>query len=163
MPWLLASPGHQQPWYWLRRTNRSLFSMRNDFNYLSHLSVKKIYQKWKYIFMFPEINLAPQGLRTKLTTQAFAFTQYCQQPSPGLILGLHPANERCHYKISHWPGANQEPTLQPNGSPDISYMWCSCVCRNPSHASERQLVCFRLEITACACAQVCGDILPVGS
>ena len=50
--------------------------------------------------MFPEINLAPQGLRTKLTTQAFAFTQYCQQPSPGLILGLHPANERCHYKVT---------------------------------------------------------------
>ena len=32
IPWLLASPGHQQPWYWLCKTNRPLFSMRKDFN-----------------------------------------------------------------------------------------------------------------------------------
>ena len=32
MPWLLASPGHQQPWYWLCRTGRSLSYLRKDFN-----------------------------------------------------------------------------------------------------------------------------------
>ena len=30
---------------------------------------------------------------------------------PGLILGLHPANERWHNNISHWLGASQESAL----------------------------------------------------
>ena len=38
MPWLLARPGHQQPWYWLYRINGSLASTGNDFNYLHRLS-----------------------------------------------------------------------------------------------------------------------------
>ena len=36
IPWRLASLGHQQPWYWLCRINRSLSSMRKDFNCLCH-------------------------------------------------------------------------------------------------------------------------------
>ena len=41
MPWLLASPGHQQPWYCLCRIGRSLaYSMRN-FNYLCLISVEE--------------------------------------------------------------------------------------------------------------------------
>ena len=35
MPWLLASPGHQHPWYWLCRICKSLSFMRKDFNYLA--------------------------------------------------------------------------------------------------------------------------------
>ena len=31
MPWLLVSPGHQKPWYWLCRITGSLFSMRGYF------------------------------------------------------------------------------------------------------------------------------------
>ena len=34
MPWLLASPGHQQPWYWLCRISRSLSYSRRNCNYL---------------------------------------------------------------------------------------------------------------------------------
>ena len=30
MPWLLASPGHQHPWYWLNRICRSLSSVRKN-------------------------------------------------------------------------------------------------------------------------------------
>ena len=41
MPWLFASPGHQQPWYWLCKLGRSLFYMRNDFDYLCHVSVEE--------------------------------------------------------------------------------------------------------------------------
>ena len=51
MPWLLVSPGHQQPWYWLHTKNRSLSTMRNDFNYLCHVSVEK-YRKHKHISTF---------------------------------------------------------------------------------------------------------------
>ena len=39
VPWLLASPGHQQPWYWLCKISKSWSYMRNDFNYLWHVSV----------------------------------------------------------------------------------------------------------------------------
>ena len=37
MPWLLSSPGHQQPWYWLCGIGRSLSYLRKDFNYLCHI------------------------------------------------------------------------------------------------------------------------------
>ena len=41
MPWLLASPGHQQPWHWLCRIDRSLSYRRKDFNYLSLVDVEQ--------------------------------------------------------------------------------------------------------------------------
>ena len=41
MPWLLTSPGHQQPWYWLCRIGRFLFYLRKDFNYLRRINVEK--------------------------------------------------------------------------------------------------------------------------
>ena len=44
MPWLLTSPGHQQPWYWLCtwcRIERFLSYLRKDFNYLRHINVEK--------------------------------------------------------------------------------------------------------------------------
>ena len=44
MHWLLVSPSHQQPWYWLSRVNVSntfLSSMRTAFSYLCHLSLAK--------------------------------------------------------------------------------------------------------------------------
>ena len=37
----LASPGHQQLWFWLCRLGRSLSYMRKDFNYLCHVSVEE--------------------------------------------------------------------------------------------------------------------------
>ena len=40
MPWLIASPGHQQLWYWICRMKWFLSSTRKDFNYLHHLSEK---------------------------------------------------------------------------------------------------------------------------
>ena len=41
MPWLLASPEHQQPWYLLCRIGRSLYYSRRKFNYLCHISVEE--------------------------------------------------------------------------------------------------------------------------
>ena len=41
MPWLLTSPAHQQPWYWLCRIGRFLSYLRKDFNYLCHINVEK--------------------------------------------------------------------------------------------------------------------------
>ena len=41
MPWFLASPGHQHPWYWLYRIGRSLSYSRKDFNYPGHVNVEE--------------------------------------------------------------------------------------------------------------------------
>ena len=41
IPWLLTSPGHQQPWYWLCRICRSFSYLRNDFKYLCHIDVEE--------------------------------------------------------------------------------------------------------------------------
>ena len=56
MSWLLVLPGHHQPWYmyWWCRINGFLYSMRNNFNYLCHLSI----EKWNYVFMFPKDKLS---------------------------------------------------------------------------------------------------------
>ena len=40
MPWLLRSPGHQQPWYWLCRICRSWSYLRKDFKYLCHINME---------------------------------------------------------------------------------------------------------------------------
>ena len=41
MPWLLASPGHQQPWYWLCRIGRSLSYSRRNFSHLCHIGMEE--------------------------------------------------------------------------------------------------------------------------
>ena len=41
MPWLLTSPEHQQPWYWLCKIGRSLSYSRRNFNYLCLISVEE--------------------------------------------------------------------------------------------------------------------------
>ena len=40
MPWLLTSPGHQRPWYWLCRICRSWSYLRKDLKYLCHINVE---------------------------------------------------------------------------------------------------------------------------
>ena len=41
MPWLLPSPGHQKPWYWLCRIGGFLSYLRKDFKYLRRINVEK--------------------------------------------------------------------------------------------------------------------------
>ena len=62
MPWLLMSPGHQQPWYWLHRIGGSWSSMEKDFNYLRHFNVEIWYKRQIYFYMFPKINSTCHGL-----------------------------------------------------------------------------------------------------
>ena len=40
MPWLLTSPGHQQPWYWLCRICKPWSYLRKDFKYPCHINVE---------------------------------------------------------------------------------------------------------------------------
>ena len=64
MPWLLASPSHQQPWYWLCKLGRSVSAMRKDFNYLCYISVEEC----KYMFIFLLKNLACKELKDSSAT-----------------------------------------------------------------------------------------------
>ena len=41
MPWLLASPGHQQPWYWLCIVGESWSYTRKGFSHLWHVSAEE--------------------------------------------------------------------------------------------------------------------------
>ena len=41
LPWPLASPKHQEPWYWKQRINKSLCSERVDLNYLPNFCFRK--------------------------------------------------------------------------------------------------------------------------
>ena len=66
MPWLLTSPGHQQPWYWLYRICRSFPYLREDFKYQCQINVEEWHKMLKYMFMFPLKNLARKGLKSDL-------------------------------------------------------------------------------------------------
>ena len=65
MLWLLTSPGHQHPWYWLYGICRPFSYLRKDFKYLSN--VKSMWRndiKCKYMLIFPLKNLARKGLKS---------------------------------------------------------------------------------------------------
>ena len=81
MPWLLASPGHQQPWYWLCRLDRSLSYLRKDFNDLCHINVEEWHKMYIYV-MFPLKNLARKGYQLNLISHKGAISCCLpQQPS----------------------------------------------------------------------------------
>ena len=61
MPWLLTSPGHQQPWYWPWGINWSLWSMEEDLRYLRYLMLRN-YRKCKYV-VFPQPSVARKGFK----------------------------------------------------------------------------------------------------
>ena len=44
LSWLLASPGHQRPRYWLCVMGKSLSYLRKDFNHLCHINVEERYK-----------------------------------------------------------------------------------------------------------------------
>ena len=56
MPWLLTSPGHQQPWYWLCRVCSCLIWGRISTTWV--VSMWRNDTKCKYMFTFPLKNLA---------------------------------------------------------------------------------------------------------
>ena len=63
MPWLLTSPGHQQPWYWLYWICRSILTWGSVLS----TCVKSMWRndmKCKYMFMLPQKNLTSKGLKS---------------------------------------------------------------------------------------------------
>ena len=97
MPWLLTSPGHQQPWYWFCRIGRSLSYSRRNFNYPCVLLVWRNDIKCNYMFMFSLKNLARKGLtRHGLVT-----------PNGVIKHGQHSSSVTIHYLDQYWFVANQ--------------------------------------------------------
>ena len=84
MPWLLTSPTHQQPWYWLHRICRSLSYLRKNFKYLCHISMWRNDIECKYTFMFTLKNLAHKGLLTQ-----YIITQYYKQHGWQVVYRFH--------------------------------------------------------------------------
>ena len=64
MPWLLMSPGHQQPCYWLCRIGRFLSYLRKDFNNLRRINVEGDMTQNVNICLCSLKNLARKGLMT---------------------------------------------------------------------------------------------------
>ena len=56
----MTSPSHQQTWYWLYRINRSIFFSQGSISTTCVTSLSRNDRECKYIFMFPQINLAWQ-------------------------------------------------------------------------------------------------------
>ena len=82
MSWLLVSPGHQQPWYWLCRMGRSLSYLRKDFNHLCHINVEEwrkmqIYvlcSLWKYLSRKGLISIAARHSVVRATERLSVWT-----------------------------------------------------------------------------------------
>ena len=51
MPWVLMSPGHQQPWYWLYRICTSFSYLRKDFKYLCQINVEEWHKMQIYVYV----------------------------------------------------------------------------------------------------------------
>ena len=62
MPWFLASPGHQQPWYWICVINESLPSTRKYFSELHHINIEILWKIQIYTYFFSQKFLASQEL-----------------------------------------------------------------------------------------------------
>ena len=54
MPWLLASPAHQHPWYWLNIVGRPLSTLKADFSNLFNVSVEKWYELTETVYVSSE-------------------------------------------------------------------------------------------------------------
>ena len=72
MPWLLVSPGHQQPWLWICKIKRFFSSTRKEFNYQWHHNVKKL----RKIYIDDLLQDCSNSIASTLE-----LLQYCTKPS----------------------------------------------------------------------------------
>ena len=51
IPWLLTSPGHQQPWHWLHKLTMFLPSLKINFNSMQHVNFDEWYKLQIHIYV----------------------------------------------------------------------------------------------------------------
>ena len=99
MPWLLMSPGHQQPWYWLRYVEKvGSCLIWGRISTTCIISMWRNDTKCKYMFMFPLKNLARKGLNA------------CKYISLGHMLSDLDRMTSCYFKhwLSQWSHISHE-------------------------------------------------------
>ena len=79
LPWLLmlrllASPSHQQLWYWLCMVSESLSFMRTGFNYMSHLNVDEWNVNTMFLFLFIKSTHLPLDKMAAISQTIFSDT-----------------------------------------------------------------------------------------
>ena len=83
LPWLLVSPGHQQPWYWLCKIGKSWSYMRKAFSSVWSKDIK-----CRHMFMFPLKNLACKELRRIYKSPSYKYLMKHQRFTPTLYLTI---------------------------------------------------------------------------
>ena len=68
MSWILASPGCQQPWYWLHRICRSFSYLRKDFKYRCHINEDEWHKMQIYVYV-PSGKISTQRVKIVINTQ----------------------------------------------------------------------------------------------
>ena len=101
MPWLLTSPGHQQPWYWLYRIRRSFSYLRKRFRYLCEINV----EEWHKIQIY-----VPSEKFTTLRVKAKLWPPWI------MYLPFQMTFRPCHigcYRTGSWVCNHHTPPLSP--------------------------------------------------
>ena len=83
-PWLLASPGHQQPWYWPCRMGKSLSYLRKGFNHLCHISVEEWHKMYTVETLYSTIYYDKYFIKLNIdkSTQNVALWTHKRHPIP---------------------------------------------------------------------------------
>ena len=105
MSWLIALPGHQQPWYWLCRIKRSLSSTDRGFPTCSMMGNDREY---KYIFILLK-SLAPGRPRSHFKTAIFNLV---------LLIGIFTSSIDNPLRWMQWDLTDDKSTL------DQVMAWC---------------------------------------
>ena len=108
-PWLLVSPGHQQPWYWQCSIWGPFLSMWNDFKYLHCLHVSN-WCKTHLCFVFPENYSTCNRLKHKCMSDI-----QCSKPHDALILE-HPWASGLDSGFQSLLSIQRDNTIWPSGT-----------------------------------------------
>ena len=87
MPWLPASPGHQQPWYWLCRIGRSLSCSRRNF-YLCLINVEELQKMQIYVYVLSE-KIARKWLTISMHQQQKEVINMCRLINKLICMNCH--------------------------------------------------------------------------
>ena len=157
MPWLLASPGHQQPWYWLCKIGKSWSYTKKDFNSLWHVSVEE--WRCKYMFMFPLKKIARKELIFTMMSLTFQFLPLLGSGpwKSDLLLLLHASDQRvthlkqtAHYdNISHYDTLLMLETEYSSFGGSIPCMLMPWLLKSPVHQQARYWLC-RMDMYFCS-------------
>ena len=118
--WLIASPGHQRPWYWLGGIGSFLSCMSEEFKRLCPLCRNDINCRNMFMFLMENLERKGKGLKfnSRLKIKLVVLSEHCE-------------NYKHRFTLS---GCNRGDNLQSTGNPikivpkptKSCYHWSSC-------------------------------------